>query len=219
MKRETVDFEGLRTALRQMSRGQLLMIAERAVELVAPARLGEIVGDMMRLPLLEAARSEAVSLVGEARKFHAACLRGAYYQDFDVNWKNCTEHSKGTDAFIAEFDRLIRKCVHVREEDSRHAAREAFELLFVLLHGIDEAPDRIVFFADEAGSWQIPVDWPVVLPAYFRCLAGETTGEEYAERVERSIADFCNYRRADLLAAAQQEANEEQRAALASGHG
>jgi len=32
-------------------------------------------------------------------------MSGKYYEDFAVSAKNCTEQSKGTDAFIAEFNR------------------------------------------------------------------------------------------------------------------
>jgi hypothetical protein len=50
VKRESVDLETLRVALQQLSRGGLLMIAERAIEIVPSAKLGALVGDMVRLP-------------------------------------------------------------------------------------------------------------------------------------------------------------------------
>jgi len=106
-------------------------------------------------------------------------------------------------------------CVQAADKGSREAARESFGILFSLLHRIDEDPDRIVFFADEAGSWQVPVDWRTVLPTHFKCLASSTRGEEFAREVDRVISDFCHYWRPDLLAAAEDVANDEQRAALA----
>lgn len=215
MRQESVDHERLRAALRQMSRGQLLIIAERAVELLPAPDLPHLVADMVLVPVREDALADTASLLDEVRKFHAASLRGEYFQDFDVNSKNCTEQSKGTDAFIAEFDRLTGKGMRAVEQGSHDEVRTAFELLFSLLRRIDEAPDRIVFFADEPGSWQIPVNWPAVLPAYFRCLAAGATGEDYAIGVERAISDFCHHGRPDLIAAAQREANDDQRAALA----
>ncbi len=42
-------------------------------------------------------------------------------------------------------------------------AKEGFEILFSLLHKIDESPDDIIFFADEAGEWQVGVEWEKVL--------------------------------------------------------
>lgn len=56
------------------------------------------------------------------------------------------------------------------------ALREAFELLLPLCRLIDEGSERVVFFADEAGSWQLDVDWRAMLSAYFGCLALVTAG-------------------------------------------
>jgi len=46
-----VDLERLRGALRQMSRGHLLMVAEQAIEIVTTAKLRALLGDIVRLPL------------------------------------------------------------------------------------------------------------------------------------------------------------------------
>jgi hypothetical protein len=49
MTRRTVDIDKLRVALRRMSRGNLLIVAERTAELVPRAKLGALVGDLVRL--------------------------------------------------------------------------------------------------------------------------------------------------------------------------
>jgi hypothetical protein len=199
-----------------MDRGDLLLFAERAVEIAAA--VGEIealVGDRMRIPLHGGEHTSA-SLLEEVRSFHAACLRGEYYENFEVNWRNCREHSKGTDAFIAETDRLLARCLQATEASLREQARQAFELLFELLRGIDETPDRIVFFADEAGSWQVPIDWGRVLPAYFRCVADGSTSEDFARLVDRAITDFGKPSRGRFLLEAERVASTEQQATLAT---
>jgi hypothetical protein len=171
VKPGVVDVEKVRFALRRMSRGDLLTIAERAIEMVPRTRLGALVGDMVRHDQLVEQKGGAASLLDEVRKFHDASLRGDYYDSFDVNSKNFMDRSGGTEEFTAEFDWLIGKCVLAAARGSHPALRETFELLFALLRSIDEDPDSVVFFADEAGSWQVGVDWREVLPAYFRCLA------------------------------------------------
>jgi hypothetical protein len=72
----------------------------------------------------------------------------------------------------------------------------------------------VVFFADEAGSWQVGVAWREALPAYFQCLASGTSGEEFASEVDRTITDFADYERPKHLAAARRVASAEQKAAL-----
>ena len=56
------------------------------------------------------------------RKFHDASLRHEYYESFDVNSKNYMEKSKGTEAFLAEFDRLIGRCVRATAKGPRRPA-------------------------------------------------------------------------------------------------
>lgn len=206
------DLEELRRELRAMRRGDLLIIAERAAELIAPAKLAALFDGYVRF---DAQLSRAtVPLLEEVQKFHSAALAGKYFQDFDVNSRNCTHHSAGTDAFIAEFERLSSKCVRAANTAPANLVREAFELLFGLLRHIDQDPDDVVFFADEAGSWQVGVDFRTVFPAYFRCLAETAAADEFATAVNRVIADFADHQRPQHLAAARKVANAAQRVAL-----
>jgi hypothetical protein len=210
----SVDLAALRLALRQMPRGNILMIAERAIELLPEEALAILLRDFVQVPRLDAGKARAPSLLDQVRTFHDASLSGNYYESYAVNSKNDMDHSSGTDAFIAEFDRLIGMCLRAAAECAHTTAVDAFELLFAVLRRIDEDADSVVFFADEAGSWQIPVEWETVLPSYFQCLADGTSAENFASKVDGVIADHCRHRQPQLLAAAQRVANAEQQAAL-----
>src|ERR1700722_8237331 len=183
---QRVDIEKLWAALRHMSRGNLLSIANRAIELVPQARLGSLVAGMVRLDLLmisEGTRDSA-TLLDEVRTFHDACLRGDYYESFAVNSKNYMDTSKGTDAFMVEFQRLIDKCIRASARGRSSTVREAFELLFALLRRLDMDPDSVVFFADEGGSWQVvstgELPWP-------RTSGASLTGRQLRISLARSI--------------------------------
>ena len=91
-----------------------------------------------------------------------------YYEDFNVNSKNYMDKSRGTERFIAEFDRLLGTCVRAAAKGPRVPVRDAFELLLALLRRIDEDSDSIVFVADEGGAWQVGVDWSAAFPYYER---------------------------------------------------
>ena len=214
MSRRTVDIEKLRVALRRLSRGNLLIVAERATALVPRAKLRDLIGDMVRIDELAEGKQGVVPLLAEVRKFHEASLRGEYYESFNVNSRNFMEKSEETQAFIAEFDRLLGKCIRAAERRGRAPVRESFDLLLGLLRRIDADPDAVVFFADEAGSWQVGVDWRTALPAYFRCLADDASPDDFAREVDRTITDFADYERPRLLAAARRVGSAEQKAAL-----
>lgn len=115
---------------------------------------------------------------------------------------------------LHQFGRLVSKCTRAAVKGPHEPVREAFELLFALLRRIDEDPDSVIFFSDEAGTWQVGVDWRTVFPAYFRCLAEVAAAEDFAREVDRSISDFSNYDRTRHLAAARRVASAQQKAAL-----
>lgn len=216
MTRRGVDVERLRAELRKLSRGNLLLVAERAIELPLDEEvLRGLVGDLVQLEdAAKVKRGGTASLLGEVRAFHEASLRGDYFESFNVNSKNFTSKSKGTDAFMVEFDRLLNRSIRAAAEAPRAPVREAFDLLFALLRRLDEDPDGVVFFADEGGAWQVGVDWRAAFPAWFGCLADGASGEEFAREADRAIADFADHDRPRYLAAARRVANAEQKAAL-----
>jgi hypothetical protein len=212
--KSAVDIEKLRVALRRLSRANLLIVAERAIEIVPRTKLPALVGDLLRLEEIAKTKRGAAPLLEEVRKFHDAGMRGEYYDSFRVNSRNFMEQSEGTQELIAEFGRLMDKCVRAAAEGPFAPVREAFDLLFALLRRIDEDPDSVVFFADEAGSWQLGVDFRTVLPAYYRCLAEGTPPEDFAREVNRTISSFAVHERPHHLAAARRVASAEQKAAL-----
>jgi hypothetical protein len=197
-----------------MSRGDLLMVAERAIDLVPRSCLAALVGHSVRLDDLAPSKTSAASLLDEIKRFHAESLAGKYYESFAVNSKNYMDKSLGTERFIAELDRLVTRCVRAASTGPRGLVREAFDLLLGLLRHIDACEDDVIFFADEGGSWQVGVDWKNVLPAYFRCLAEAAGPEDFAREVDAAIKDFAQHDRTSLLTEARRFASEEQKAAL-----
>jgi hypothetical protein len=89
--------------------------------------------------------------------------------------------------------------------------RYAFDILFKLLDRFDDANDRMVFFADEGGSWMVGIDWKHLLPAWFSVLSVTADPAEYARRFETFVDRYCNYQRAELLAEARHVATPSQR--------
>jgi hypothetical protein len=213
MTNRPLNLEQIRLTLRTFSRHSLLIIAGRAAELVPPAELKRLLGDLVDIDALASATA-APSLLDEVRGFHARSLAGEYYEDFAVKAGNCTEQSKGTDAFMAEFDRLLAKCIRESETGPQPLVLQAFELLFALLRHIDACHDDVIFFANEGGSWQIGVNWRAALPAYFQCLAETASTEQFALAVDQVITDFADHDRAHYLAEVSRLAPPAQQAAL-----
>jgi len=214
MTSRITNLEMLRKALRGMPRGDLLIIAERAIELVPRATLKALVGDYAHVDDLAEASAPPNAFLDEVQTFHVDSLAGRYFEDFAVNSRNCTQHSQGTEAFIAEFKRLLRGGIAAVDSGQYEVARQAFELLFGLLRHIDEGHDDVIFFADEGGYWQLGVDWRSVFAAYSRCLAETATAADFATTVDHPIEDFVEHDRPQHLRTAHAVANAAQRATL-----
>ena len=123
-------------------------------------------------------------------------------------------HSRGTAAFIAECHRLLHLLCRASLAGRPRDARAGLELLFVLFREIDRFEVDIVYFADEAGAWQIGVDWREALPAWIRGVAAEASPEEFAAKVVRAIEEFAPRDREMVIERAIAIASTEQAEAL-----
>lgn len=123
--------------------------------------------------------------------------------------------STRTVAWIAECNRLLDLCVARAGAGDAGELRRCFDTLFALLDEIDTGGRDIIFFADEAGSWQVGVDWKKVLPSWFKVLSATSTPEECAARVVDLLDRHCSYKGPELRAVARKLATPAQERALA----
>ncbi|MCC7542853.1 MAG: hypothetical protein IT379_41945 [Deltaproteobacteria bacterium] len=214
-RRIAVDQDKVRAATQGLSHRALRDLVERAIDLLPQAKLGSFIRGYASPADLRPDSARSGQLVANVRRFHAAALRGDFYESFNVNSKNWQEKSPGTRTFIAECNRLLDRCAKAAEKGQHAEAGESFELVFDLVRRIDgEGGDEIVFFADEHGSWQLGIPWERVLPAWFGCLATTASPDEYAQSVRAAIHDFAEYHSRTLITAARKVASPAQRSAL-----
>jgi hypothetical protein len=216
-----IDNDKLRAAVRKLGHEYVFSMLDDAIDLLPPAKLSKIAKKYLDLKSLrpDIETKTKANLLADVKAFDKASRASAYYESFMVNSKNYTEQSTGTTAWIAEYRRLLDRCVAEETKGSPAEVRAAFAILFELLDYIDECNDDVIFFADEGGSWQVGVDWKRVLPPWFRVLSATATPGEYAERIRSLLEHHYDYGRDKMLAVARKTATPEQRAALASASG
>jgi len=90
---------------------------------------------------------------------------------------------------------------------------QAFDIIFGLLDRIDEGRE-IIFFADEAGAWQVGVHWEKILPPWFRILSATATPDEYGQRIVSLLKHHYDYGSTPMLGLARKAATPAQREAL-----
>lgn len=199
-----IDRDRLRTRARRLDRWALLALFDRAVEHVPDAAMEAFLN---RLVKPNDVAETGVPLLEEVREFCRLSRKRNFYESFEVNWKNSNTISQGTEYWLAECERLFRKCA----TDESGETLQAFDLLFGLLREVDDG-EEIVFFADEGGSYLLSPGWESVLPAYFACLARATEPGEYARRAMDAIGFAGQDEK--FLRAARDAATSEQRLTL-----
>lgn len=206
-----IDRDKLRTLFRQIGNPLLFFILYEAIDLLPPADLNRLIGKYIDLRHIQSDRDQPPGLLEEVRIFSSRSRAGEYYESFSVDSRNYTSLSLGTTAWIAEFNRLLDRCVELEQRRDSIGVLPAFDILFGLLDHIDEGQDDILFFADEGGAWVVGVDWNKVLPSWFRVLSAAATPEEYAQRIIRMVDHHCRYCREELVSLACKAATAEQR--------
>jgi hypothetical protein len=211
-----IDRDKLRMALRKLGDELIFQMLYDAVELIPPAKLHKLVEPYLDARSLLAAADRPDKLLARVRSFERTSLAGDYYDPFDVNSKNCMNKSTGTIAWIAECNRLLGLCVVQAQTGDAAEARQSFDIIFGLLDEIDACRDDIIFFADEAGAWQVGVDWEKLLPSWFKVLSATAKPDEYAKRVVDLLNRHCDYERPKMLPVARKLASLAQARALAT---
>ena len=216
-----IDRDKLRAEVRKLRSEYVFFMLDDAIELLPPAKLHKIAKKYLDLKRLspDAEKAASPSLLTDVKRFEKASLASEYYESFGVNSKNYTQQSAGTSAWIAEYLRLLDRCVINAKNSNPAEVREAMDILFGLLDHIDQGHDDVIFFADEGGSWQIGVDWVRVLPVWFKVLSATAEPEEYAERITTLLSCHYRYGRDKLLAIARRTATTHQLKALAEVEG
>jgi hypothetical protein len=155
-----IDRDKLRAEVRKLGNEYVFFMLDDAMDLLPPAKLHKISKKYLDLKRLrpDAEKATRPSLLTDVKRFEKVSLAGEYYESFGVNSKNCTQQSAGTSSWIAEFRRLLDRCVIDANKINPAEVREAMDILFGLLNHMDQGHDDIIFFADEGGSWQVGVD-------------------------------------------------------------
>lgn len=175
--------------LTRLDRADLLTLVARALRHLEPRDLESLFSGYARPDELGDAQPQPrQSLLEATREFSEAALRGEFYEDFAVNWRNSSSVSGGTHEFEARLDLTFDRCIEEAATGDPAEVCASYELIFDLLREIDTFNKDIVFWADEGGVWQFGIVWRRVLPPYFHCLAKTVEPHEFARRA-RAVVD------------------------------
>ncbi|MFK8185458.1 MAG: hypothetical protein AB8B99_18940 [Phormidesmis sp.] len=211
----TIDTEQLHQAIRQnLDKEELIALLDLAIDLIEPKQRPQLLEGFLALSTSHTKEPTAQALLKTVEEFRDSSLAGVYYEAFRVNSRNFMDMSEGTTNWIDEFNQLIDLCIQQCQDGEYHQTQRSFKILFELLDEIDTGSDIIVFFADEAGSWQVGVDWEDVLPCYFTALAAVAKSKPFAQDVMHLVTNHVEHDRDRFLHLALKLAKPLQKKAL-----
>jgi hypothetical protein len=210
-----IDRNELRDVLRELRGSSLLILLDRAIDLMPEELLPKWIEKHV-LPE-QTPRSDTPSdcALEQVKRFHEEAIGGEYHDDTWVRSQEIEEESLGAQLFIADCHRMLDSCISATTQGEFADARDAFELIFDLLRQVDEGRDDILSFIDDGGVWQFGIDWKVVLQAWLRCLAQTSSPLDYARAARGAIEDFSMHIEREVVREFTLQAGSlEQRAAL-----
>ena len=118
------------------------------------------------------------SLLKDVKKFERDSRAGVYYAPFNINSKNCGHVPEKTNEWFERIGDLLGDSARLSEQGDHVRAVECFRVLYELVERMESGDD--IVFADEYGTWMIPVDEKKIIAAYLASLAATSTPEQYA---------------------------------------
>jgi hypothetical protein len=141
----------------------------------SPAGPGEV------FPRAEPAPADEGMLLKEVKQFQRDSLTGKFYAPFNMNSKNFTQVPGKTRIWFRRLGQLLTDAARLSEQGDHGYAVACFRMLYELLGAVLRGEE--IVFAEECGSWLLPVEEKPLMAAYFASLAATTTPEDYATAV------------------------------------
>ena len=159
--------------------------------------------------------TDSHKLLQKIKHFCQDSLKGAYYVPFNVNSKNWMEIPDETEAWFDQLGQFLTAGLALSRQGDHTGAVACFALLYAVILAMEDGKE--IVFADELGSWMIPVDEKKVIAAYLKSLAAIASPDQYvAIAVPLVQRDSYQSFAEEAYASAMRAANKTQKASLAA---
>ena len=115
-------------------------------------------------------------------KFKSDSYNGAYYAPFEINSKNYTHVPEETEKWFEDLGDLLLETKNLAKQNKYSEVTHYFQKLFQLIDDM-ESGDHDFIFADEYGSWMIPVRMDDIVDCYISSAAIVCDPKEFTEHL------------------------------------
>ena len=199
--------------LSRRKKTELLQLLESMYDELSTRQRRSIFGHLAEQTTSVKVRPNAV--VRDVEVFHRESLEGVYYAPFDMNSKNYMHVPEETELWSERLGDLLKKSSQLSKQGAHHDAVTCFALLYETVFAMEEGGE--IVFAEEVGSWMIPVEEKEIIADYMVSLGATSSAEEFADAAIPLIKRDSYASLADkVYASARRAASREQKAHLAA---
>lgn len=206
-----MDEEQVFGHLQKKKKAVLLEYLRAAYEEMSIDQRRTVFGDLAHKPVK--ARIDGEQLWADVEQFRRDSLAQFYYAPFPINSKNFMYVPEETEEWCEHFADLARDACRLTAQGDHAHAVKCFAALFELQRAVDSGEE--IIFAEEAGSWMIPIEGKDWLKCYLTSLAATAAPEAFAAAAVPIVAgDSSQSFEDETYASAAAVATPEQRAHL-----
>ena len=174
-----MDKKHLFDMLKEQNTTVLIELLEKAYEEMTTNQKRSVFGTFAENMPPVIIKSEVLfNSVGE---FYKKSLAGVYYAPFNINSQNFMDIPEETDQWFELLGDYLEQSCLLSEQGDHKLAIQCFTILYELIDLMEDG-DEIVF-ADELGSWMIPIDEKSCLHTYISSLSATLTPETFTTKV------------------------------------
>ena len=197
--------------LSRHKKAELLRLLESVYDQLSTRQRRSVFGHLAKEAT--STRVKPGTVVRDVRVFHHESLEGAYYAPFDMNSKNYMHVPEETEVWFERLGDLLKKSSQLSKQGAHADAVTCFALLYETVFAMEDGEE--IVFAEEVGSWMIPVEEKEIIADYLVSLAAISSSEEFADAAIPLVRRDSSASLADkVYASARRAANKEQKAHL-----
>ena len=201
-----MEEEVLIEALKKQSKEQLIYLLLCSFDILDDAKRFQVFNDIYYKEKTPAFNSQKI--YDAIKNFYNDSKAKKYYTPLAINSKSSSNVPEKTDIWFEMIADFFKKTIELNVNNEHKLAVECFDMLYYLQENMSEE----IVFADELGSWMIPIKQSEVIPRYIESISKVCLPEDYKERIKLVMnIDAHDYQKSKILNKAFEVGNREQK--------
>lgn len=166
-------------SLKKGSKSELIKIIDSAYEAMTFEQRENIFGDRIRKIVVESLNGK--DLISKINSFIIDSKNGKYYSPFKINSKNFSHVPEETKKWFSCVGDFLTYASQLAKKRDYKNSVVAFKLIYELIDLMESGDD--IVFAEELGTWMLPVDETKCMYYYIISLCKEYGDQEFSNEI------------------------------------